>query len=188
MNTSPVNKCSVCKTRPTAGLGTMCQPCLREWVTRWIREGVERGTHSVGVVDLERCSSCGEWKPRWARHKQFARIYICRECDPGDAPQEQKHVHLAAAEDEKPIDTTVLIDGLANLVSFDHAPDFEEYAAALAGTLEQIMADPWYIDPICTLWPGELMQLSPWMQPVGGMLPPGRMGWFEWINSVQVAP
>lgn len=89
---------------------------------------------------------------------------------------------------EKPFAPQSILIDLASMVQFDDRPEWEEWCAAMACTLEQIMRDSFYIDPVCVLWPGELMQLPPWMPQVGGIFPDGRVTWFEWIQSVQVIP
>lgn len=76
-----------------------------------------------------------------------------------------------------------LIEGLNQLVSFDEPPSFEEYSAAMAVELTNIMERCSHCcRVIAVLAPDEVMTLAPWMPEIGGTFPPQSMGWFEWIE------
>ena len=48
----------------------------------------------------------------------------------------------------------------------------------------------WLEDDLERLWlmieamPESLLELAEWMQPIGGLFPPARMSWHEWMMAV----
>ncbi len=78
-----------------------------------------------------------------------------------------------------------LIEQLFFVSYVDEQPDFEEWSASLAlSFVERAEIDAGWMVMAIQAHPEQVIRLTPWMREIGGMFPPSRMDWFEWLDAV----